>query len=409
MVRQVKPIKTISLRQKSSILNTKGLPHLRTCTYNDKLKSILNEVIHGIVLIDENCMVREINEPALRMLGNTEDEIVGKSLPSLATKECQKDLLSYLKECRKNEAKTVAIEEFDFKRQTTLQLDFNHFFRNSENGLVYSIGLVYDVTDRSKLEDEVAFQKKSKKNIQEKLDKELELSDMKSRFISIASHEFRTPLAGILSSIDLAERYVKAEKDKWDNFDNKTKVESHFSSIKRSVSHLTVTLNQFLSISKLEEGEIENKPTQINLRKSLGSQIREFKNLKKKGQSIEFEFIGEKTHVFLDENILRNVFNNLLSNAIKYTSEGKKIKIIAEVDSKEIRVSIKDEGCGIPEAEQKNMFRRFFRAKNVVNIQGTGLGLNIVRRYLEIMNGKITFESKENVGTTFYLTFEINA
>ena len=382
---------------------------LRSCTYNEKLRNILNEVSHGIVLINEKYIIKELNGPAVTMWGLKEEDLLGKKLTSLVSEDCIDECNAYLKKCRNQKPNTVDIQAFDFESKSNefirLEMDFNHFFRNSDDGQVYSIGLVYDVTDKAELEDEIKHHKKSKVSIQKKLEKELELSDMKSRFISIASHEFRTPLAGILSSIDLAERYLNAEQEKWNQFNNKPKVESHFNSIKNSINHLTATLNQFLSLGKLEEGEVTHNPKKLNLYEILERQIKEFEPLTKDGQVIHFKFKGEKKEVFMDGNMLRNIITNLISNAIKYTPEHKNIWINAETNTDGIDILVKDEGCGIPEAEQKNMFRRFFRAKNVVNIQGTGLGLTIVRRYMEMMNGTITFESEENIGTTFRLKF----
>lgn len=382
------------------------MAELEKNTYGEKLKNLLNEVFHGIVLINDNFIVKDINGSACNMLGDTESNIINQSFLNYVSKDCLKEATTYLNQCKSASNQTFSIQEFKFKNKkeySMLEIDFNHFFIDVNDNQVYSIGVLYDVTEKVELEDEVETQVKHKRNLQKKLEKELELSDMKSRFISIASHEFRTPLAGILSSIDLAERYVSSEPEKWNEFKHKNKVETHFESIKKSVSHLTITLNQFLSLGKLEEGKIEYTPTLFNIENVINTQIKTFDGLKKEEQTITSNYQLSESMVYLDENIFRNVINNLLSNAIKYTPAHKNIWINVKQQSDLIDIEIKDEGCGIPDSEQKNMFRRFFRAKNVENIQGTGLGLNIVKRYMELMNGTITFKSKENEGTTFYL------
>ncbi|MGZ3880041.1 MAG: sensor histidine kinase, partial [Flavisolibacter sp.] len=128
---------------------------------------------------------------------------------------------------------------------------------------------------------------------------------------------------------------------------------------------------------------------------------------KRKHQQVDFDYKGEEI-VYQDKKILRNVLLNLLSNAIKYSPDGRTIHVTAEVSNGKARVAVKDEGIGIPAEAQKNLFDKFFRAKNATNIQGTGLGLNIVKRYVELLEGEISFVSKENDGTTFTVEFPQN-
>lgn len=229
------------------------------------------------------------------------------------------------------------------------------------------------------------------------LEKEKELNEMKSRFVSIASHEFRTPLSAILSSTSLVEHYTTAEQEE--------KRKKHVDRIKSSVRNLTSILDDFLSLEKLEQGKVEAHSSEFNLKEFVADAIDEMDGMvKRKHQKVNFNYTGDE-EVYQDKKILRNVLLNLLSNAVKYSPEGKEIHVTTEVKNGKAILAVRDEGIGIPDEAQKNLFDKFFRAKNATNIQGTGLGLNIVQRYVELLDGLIGFVSKENIGTTFTVEF----
>ena len=175
--------------------------------------------------------------------------------------------------------------------------------------------------------------------------------------------------------------------------------------IKSSVNTLNSILNDFLSLEQLESGkEVTNNQT-FNLKKCCTICIEEMSLQTKKGQIIKYVSNNSNNEVFLDQDLLKKILLNLLSNAIKYSPENKPIEVTSIIDEKEISITISDKGIGIPKDEQSHLFDRFFRARNSINIQGTGLGLNIVKRYLELMKGDISFESNENKGTKFNLIF----
>jgi signal transduction histidine kinase len=220
---------------------------------------------------------------------------------------------------------------------------------------------------------------------------------MKSRFVSIASHEFRTPLSAILSSTSLIDHYVTPDQEE--------KRRKHIDRIKSSVKNLTSILDDFLSLEKLEQGKVEAHNLEFNLKDFIQDAIDEIDGmLKRKNQHVEFIYQGEE-EVYQDKKILRNVLLNLLSNAVKYSQDGKTIYVATALKSGKAHIAVKDEGIGIPAEAQKKLFDKFFRAKNATNIQGTGLGLNIVKRYVELLDGDIAFVSKENEGTTFTVEF----
>jgi two-component system sensor kinase FixL len=224
-------------------------------------------------------------------------------------------------------------------------------------------------------------------------EKEKELSELKSRFVSMASHEFRTPLSAILSSADLIDAYPKE--------DQQEKRLRHTNRIKSSVSNLTGILNDFLSLSKLEEGKVGVQPVHFLLHEFVEETLEEISGLLKSGQHIRKVMPQIQVEMFTDKKVLKNICFNLLSNAIKYSDAGQPIDCQLKSDGLVLYITVTDHGIGIPPEEHQHVFSRFFRAHNAENIQGTGLGLNIVKRYVELLNGSITFESELGQGTTF--------
>lgn len=237
----------------------------------------------------------------------------------------------------------------------------------------------------------------SKDELIKALSKEKELGDLKSRFVSMASHEFRTPLSTILSSASLVSKYLKEEEQ--------DKRDKHINRIKSSVNNLTDILNDFLSIGKIEDGNIVAHYSLFNIKESITAVCNEIAGIVKKGQQITYHHKGGPM-VQLDPSLLRNVMINLLSNAIKFSPVNGKIIVTSELNNTHILLKVKDSGIGISEEDKHHLFERFFRGANVTNIQGTGLGLHIVEKYVELMNGKIDYESELEKGTSFTLTFD---
>lgn len=280
--------------------------------------------------------------------------------------------------------------------------------QSEEQLLVYAAELEGKVNERTedlaasikKLENEVNERKKAEDEARKALGKERELNELKSKFVSIASHEFRTPLSAILSSISLVLQYKdRGELDK---------IDKHGLRIKASVNHLTGILNDFLSLGKLEEGKVDVVIEPINLETLFEDIIEESRMTLKQGQQIDLVCNAKDHTLATDGRILRNVLFNLISNASKYSPSEKKIRLVCDELENEFRISVVDQGIGIPQKDKKHLFDRFFRATNVTNIQGTGLGLNIVNRYMALLNGTIDFTSSEGVGTTFTIKLPKN-
>jgi PAS domain S-box-containing protein len=252
------------------------------------------------------------------------------------------------------------------------------------------------VEDRTKmLREALSELERSKEELNQALAKEKELNELKSGFVTVASHEFRTPLSTILSSAYLLDKYNEQHPD--------AKVEKHVQRIKGAVGGMKNILEDFLSVGKLEEGLMQIKmefvePSHIDA--IVNDLLQELEGLLKTGQTIDFiNNIGQQVQI--DKNLVKSILMNLVSNAIKFTSEKDTITITTCLEGNYFMVAVVDNGIGISAEDQQHLFERFFRAKNAVNIAGTGLGLHIVTKYLELMNGRINMESKLNEGTTF--------
>jgi PAS domain S-box-containing protein len=248
------------------------------------------------------------------------------------------------------------------------------------------------------LQETLEILEKSRDDLENALSKEKELSDLKTRFVSMASHEFRTPLSTILSSASLVAKYVLSEEQ--------DKRDKHIQRIRSAVSNLTDILNEFLSIGRLEEGKIQLNISVFNLKDQALLVCNEMKTILKPGQRIRNTHKGQAS-VQLDLSMLRNILINLISNALKFSPEDSIIEVETEVNEKHILISVQDHGIGISDDDKKHLFERFFRGKNATNIQGTGLGLHIVSKYAELMDGSVSVESKLDEGTKFTVKFRI--
>ncbi len=242
--------------------------------------------------------------------------------------------------------------------------------------------------------------KKAEHEIKKSLEQEQNLNELKTRFVSMASHEFRTPLTAIMNSITLLSKYVGTR-------DKEAKQLRHVSRIKTSIHQLTSILNDFLSLDKLETGMIEIHPSPFNILEFSLVLVDNIRGAAKKGQVILYEHTGE-LDVIMDKQLLKNILNNLLSNAVKYSPENGEIKLETNLDGENLTAYIRDNGIGIPLDEQDKIFDRFFRTRDAINVQGTGLGLNIVKKYVEMAKGDITVKSEYHKGTEFKITLPLS-
>jgi len=243
--------------------------------------------------------------------------------------------------------------------------------------------VIRNITDQKNLEN----------NLIKALEREKELNVLKSQFVTMASHKFRTPLSTILSSVFLLENYTDA--------DYELEKTAFFDKIKRSVHNLTALLNDYLSLGKLEEGKLKVTYTATDIKAFFDEFLQEIGSIKKVKQKIHFSHEGIECTVMTDKFLLKNILTNLLSNAIEYSPHDAEIQLSAELKKDILKIKVTDQGIGIPENEQHQIFKRFYRGQNANNVEGTGLGLNIAKKYIRLLKGTIEFTSQLNKGTTF--------
>ncbi|HBK65171.1 MAG TPA: hypothetical protein DD000_17165, partial [Cyanobacteria bacterium UBA11166] len=251
------------------------------------------------------------------------------------------------------------------------------------------VGIAEDITEYKRTEQEVRIA----------LAKEQELNELKSRFMSMTSHEFRTPLTTILSSAELLKNYSHKLSDE--------KKQIHFARIQVSVQNLIQMLNDILLLGKAEAGKLEFNPGLIDLREFCQGLVEEFQLSVNDRLSLVFTDECPLSSVYMDEKLLGHILNNLIANAIKYSPAGSVINFQLIGQDKSVIFRVQDSGIGIPQDELTHLFESFYRAKNVGNIPGTGLGLPIVKKAVDLHGGIITVDSEVGVGTTFTVTIPI--
>lgn len=223
--------------------------------------------------------------------------------------------------------------------------------------------------------------------------RERELNELKSNFVTVASHEFRTPMSAILSSASLIGRY-NSEADG----DNR---ERHVQRIKSAVNSLTGMLDNFLAISQMEQGTISTHAGPLDIVALCRDVIADVRAAAKPRQRFGYEHGGTTPVLTMDERMLRSVLFNLLTNASKYSAEDTDIRLTSAVENDRLILTVTDQGIGIPDVDKEKLFINFFRARNAIHIQGTGLGLYLVKRYVDLLGGTITFTSQLSEGTVF--------
>jgi two-component system sensor kinase FixL len=405
------------------------------------LKVIIENAIDGIIVIDENGTIILANPSTYKLFAYEKGELEGKKINILMPGRFASNHDDYLNHYKNTgERKIIGIgrEVVGMKKDGTF-FPFN--LSISEliiNNVRYFAGTVHDIsaqkeaqakveelnsileariTERTEqlarvvntlmetnkaLRNEITERKnielallKSKEETQAALESEKNLSELKSRFITTASHEFRTPLSTILSSAKLIGRYA-------DESGQESRMK-HIKRIETAVKNLNNILYDLLTWNKFEENKILFRPVNFDLTELIKEVIEEVQIDSKIGQDIFYEHEGESKEIVSDPVFIKNILINLLSNAIKYSNEAQSVFVFSKIDASNIYLEVKDYGIGIPAEEQQFLFDRFFRANNVESIQGTGLGLNIVKKYVSSMNGEISFQSEQNKGSSFFI------
>jgi len=401
------------------------------------LTSLFEHATEGIIITDTQGKIIMINPAARNMFLYEQDEILGESVEILIPHSQRREHIDH----REEYANTPANRRMGHGRdlyaikkngeKLAVEVSLSHYEREDQ---LFVIAFIVDITQRKLIETAMMEQQQeleqitnqvkklnteleakvqertlilqealeklqiSQEELSEALAKEKELNEMKTRFVSMASHEFRTPLSTVLSSASLLSKYTREE--------DQEKRDRHITKIKNSVNQLNEILEDFLSLGKLDEGKVESNPNDFNLEEFMQEIIEETGGLLKKGQRINMSFEGNP-EVYADRKLLKNIMVNLVTNAIKFSNENKPIDIITKTDTHYANIKVIDGGIGIPKEDQIHLFSSFFRSGNATNIKGTGLGLHIVKRFLDLMHGEIRIDSELNEGTTVILAIPI--
>jgi PAS domain S-box-containing protein len=409
----------------------------RLLRQTQRFEALFQYASTAIMVANQDGVITLANKHAMRVFGYTDDAIIGLKVEDLIPNRFREKHQHYREKFSghpQNRPMGTGKDLFARRKDGSefpVEISLGHY-QNEEGRFV--IAFIIDITHRKEIEHAMRQQQiemekvnreiellndeleqkvehrtrqlretldeleRSRDELEHALSKEKELSDLKTRFVSMASHEFRTPLSTILSSASLVAKYTQTEEQ--------NKRDKHIQRIRSAVSNLTDILNEFLSIGRIEEGRIQANFSLFNIKEQIALVANEMQSILKPGQQIRIRHQGPLM-VNLDLSLLRNVFINLLSNASKFSSENAPIDVETEVNEKQILISVRDHGIGISDDDKKHLFERFFRGKNVTNIQGTGLGLHIVSKYVELMNGQIEARSELEKGTTILIRFAI--
>jgi PAS domain S-box-containing protein len=408
---------------KSHILHSNSI--LKRMDSKSGLAALFEHATEGILVANNEGFIVKVNPAAEKLFGYGKDELLGLKVDTLVPRRLAEKHVKNRENYGKSPHPRMMGTGLDLFGQ---RKDGSEFpveislspFTNDEGKFV--IAFIVDITVRKEAEkklknyswelekeveqrttilsEAIAELEKIKEELNIALAKEKELNDLKSRFVSMVSHEFRTPLATILSSLSLVRKYKETN-------DNE-KQEKHMDRIKTSVNNLTDILNDVLSLSKLEEGKVTVAPEDIDISEFVNEVLQDVQVIAKTGQQLNYKHIQGELLTSLDKKILRHILFNLVTNAIKFSPENKPVTIQTSIINNKFILSVEDQGIGISEEDQKHLFESFFRGENAINIQGTGLGLNIVSRYVDLLEGTIQLNSKLDEGTKFTIYIPLN-
>src|SRR5450432_4339420 len=398
------------------------------------ITSLFENATEGMVVTNSKGNIILINPSACVMFGYNPEELIGQKVEVLLPRNIREGHVNLREGFYHDPRNRVMGHNRDLLagrkdgKTFPVEISLSTYIQNEER---YVIAFIIDITGRKEIEKNMILQqqqlekvtdemrilnadleakveqrtiilKEALKRLEESqnelssaLDKEKQLNEIKSRFVSMASHEFRTPLSTVLSSASLVDKYTTTE--------DQDKRSRHVEKIKNSVKHLNNLLEDFLSLGKLDEGKIGTHLHEFNLEDLIHDTIEEMNPSLKTGQQFIYKNSCQNL-IISDKNLIRNILFNLVSNAIKFSEINSSILIRSKSKEGLTYVCVKDEGVGISDEDKEHLYSSFFRGKNVVNIQGTGLGLHIVKRYVDLLGGSIHLESVLNRGTTVWFS-----
>lgn len=352
-----------------------------------------NAIIFGV---DQNFYVNEWNSSAISTTGYSKKEVIGKNLAELLFEEEQRAKLSIMLQSVLDGG-VLSLQEFPIKNKMGSHdiLLISATPRKNENGEITGlIAVGQDITELT--EYRVSLEEKVKERthaLEISLKKEKELAEMKSKFVSIASHEFRTPLASISVSADALRNY-------YTNMSHE-EIQNKLIKIGDQVNHMTSLLEDVLTLGKSEVGTIKVKHAEIDLKEFIADLVEEVTTSLKVKREIHYSYAATHRLVEVDQKLMRNIVINLLTNALKFSPDHEAVSIRVTGDIETLTIEVIDKGIGIKEEELDTVFEAFQRGTNVSVIEGTGLGLSIIKKAVELMKGTIQVQSKVNEGSCF--------
>ncbi|NLT51931.1 MAG: DUF3365 domain-containing protein [Ignavibacteria bacterium] len=350
------------------------------------LRTLINTIPHPVFVKDKKGWFTDVNKSFEDYYEICRNEIIGKDVGSILKEELKRKSDKVDKTLLENAGKIVYETSMEDRNGIIRYvLVYKTAYGDDTKNPEGIVGLTIDITDQKILQQKMY----------EALEQEKQLNEMKNSFISLVSHEFRTPLTSILSSTDLLELYGR----NWDE----EKYLQYINSIQISVLEMVEMLNDILTLSRADRGKLSFNPISFNLKQAI-LELAEKERLNcKNSHQINVVFEECNFEVNADLKIINHILDNLLSNAIKFSPAGKDIILKVEIDKEFIYFEVKDEGMGIPEGEIKHIFEPFYRTKNATDIAGSGLGLSICRQFVQVHKGDIKVESEPGKGTIFYV------
>ena len=369
------------------------------------LRHFINTANAPIFGMDRKGMINEWNKTAEKITGYKKSEVMGQNL---IKNYIDKDYRLSIKKVLFSALKGKETDSFEFKLRSKegkniIILLNSSTSLNAKGEIIGVLGVGQEITKLIDHRNELELRVKERTlKLEESLNKEKELSELKSRFVSTASHEFRTPL----SAINFAAGSIKKYWAKMEPI----MIEKKLNKIENQVQHMTNLLDDILIVGQADAGEISNKPIHINLGDFIDDIIEDVYKSYKKSHLILLIDTEElkSSDIFIDKKVGRNIFINLLSNAIKFSPDANKATVELSSEKDNTIISVTDFGIGIPESELKNIFKPFTRGKNVDLIQGTGLGLSIVKEAIHSIGGELILKSKVGKGSSFIVKIPKN-
>lgn len=353
----------------------------------ERFRSLIENVLDVITILDLDGTIRYVSPSVEKVLGYLVIELVGKNIFEFIH---DSDLNNTYYSLNKTIQIRGAAQPIEFRcchkdgSWRTLEAISQQFVDST--AAIHIMMNARDITERKRLDE-----------IRLALEREKELSALKTRFFSMASHEFRTPLSTALAAAQLLE----ACRDEWDNSDKKLR---NLRRIQDSVKNMVQMLDDILTINRAETGKLEFNPKQIDLEALCCHVVEEIRLSISPLHTLTFSRHGKSCLVWVDKKLVRSIVANLLSNAVKYSPQGGNIHLSLEFKPNQVLLQVQDHGIGIPVDDQKQLFEPFHRGKNVRTIPGTGLGLVVAQKCVDLHQGNLTITSEVGIGTTCLVT-----